>query len=88
MMNLDAMIEDRNAQEWEDQNREEPTDTTPAINRMADATYPLHEAIRCLHQAAKLIEGDPEEHRIEALAMDLESVSDDIDRLLTKMEGL
>jgi len=82
---IDAMVEAHNGEEWERHCAYEH-DILEAVAKLQASTEPLFQVIRKLHDAAEQMAGDPEEYRIESLAMQLENLSDLIEGQIRRME--
>ena len=77
---LDAMIEARNEQEWEDQNKEE-LPASGILEELGSAWDRVSEAFDHLAEAVGLAEGFPIECRIESVMNDLEDLQNEISKL-------
>jgi len=82
---LDAMIEARNAAEWEEINEEREIDADEIEYQMDECDDDLENALTDLAEAIKAAEGSPEEYRIRSLFSDLEAVRSDVAILKKKI---
>ena len=81
-----AMIEARNAREWEELNTFIEPDFEEIDLDMGDALDNLTEACKALADAAKELEYHPYEYRVRSLFSDLESIQDDITSLRARLK--
>jgi hypothetical protein len=82
---LDAMIEARNAAEWEEINEEREIDADEIEYQMDECDDDLENALTDLAEAINAVEGLPEENRIRSIFEDLTSVRNDVAVLKKKI---
>lgn len=82
---IGAMIEARNAREWEEANREPEMDPEAVDLSLGDALSELTDACGDLAMAAAEAEGFPYAARIMSLFADLETIQDEITSLRARI---
>ena len=75
---LDAMIEARNAREWEEQNTFAEIDYAEIDTGLEDALDSLGDTYQAIADAANEAEGSPDAFKIRSLLGDLEVIRDDL----------
>ena len=78
---LDAMIEARNAREWEEQNAEPEMDVCGVASELGYAWDELEKGYSRLAEACGKAEGFPAEYKIQSLIDRLEDLQDEIREL-------
>lgn len=84
--NVGAMVEARNAKEWEDQNKDD-FNYFPAKYRAEDAIHLLNQAIDRLFKAADYATGTNYETEFESTGNKVEDIVCDIRAIIRRMEG-
>lgn len=80
-----AMIEARNAREWEAQNTFIAPDYKEIDTELEDALESLKTAYQAIADAAREAEGIPGEYRISSLLGDIDVIRDDITSLKARL---
>ena len=75
---IGAMIEARNAREWEEQNTFVEIDYAEVDTGLEDALDSVKTAYQAIADAANEAEGSPEAYRIRSLLGDLDVIRDDL----------
>ncbi len=76
--NVSAMIEARNAREWEEQSREPKIDICGVNSELGYAWDALEKGYNRLSEACGLAEGAPMEYRIQSVLNRLEDLQNEI----------
>ena len=83
---IDAMIEARNAREWEEQNKVAEPDYAEIEMHISDALDYLRETMMALADAMVEAKDSPEEARIRSLVDDIESLQNDAASMRARMK--
>ena len=75
---LDAMIEARNAREWEELNAFAEIDYAEIDTELEDALDSLKDTYQALADSANEAEGSPDAYKIRSLLGDLDVIRDDL----------
>lgn len=75
---LDAMIEARNAREWEELNAFAEIDYAEIDTELEDALDSLKDSYQAIADAANEAEGSPDAYKIRSLLGDLDVIRDDL----------
>ena len=86
IQNVDAMIETRNAREWERQNPDPFPFYRAAVDQMGNAYTELSNAIKYLSEASEAIDGYTDSYRIDSVREALEGLQDEVERLQQKFK--
>ena len=81
-----AMVEARNAREWEELNEEPVLDTEEVMYQLAGVEDDFSNAKYDLGEAIKLAEGFPLKYQIESIMDDLNRLNDDIISLKARIK--
>jgi len=83
--NLDAMIEARNAREWEELNKTVKPNYTEIDEGLDEALDGLKDTYQAIADAALEANGSPNEYRISALLIDLDNIRDELTSLKNRL---
>lgn len=83
---IDAMIEARNAQAWEELNQEPILDTEDVMYQLSGVEDDLKNAMFDLGEAVKAAEGFPVEYRIKSIMDDINRLNDEVISLKARIK--
>ena len=83
---LDAMIEARNAREWEELNAFAEIDYAEIDTELEDALDSLKDSYQAIADAANEAEGSPDAYKIRSLLGDLDVIRDDLISLIANLK--
>lgn len=84
---LDAMIEARNAREWEEQNAEPEMDVCGVDSQLGYAWDEMEKAYNHLAEAIGIVEDFPVEHKIQSVLDELENLQNEIRKIQREVKA-